>query len=124
MSSCQEPTSEEPITRHLNVALPAKFRRAGDRPSLLPNKIFLGLCGAMWVGISRSSQNRVPLGNDRFVKLVISITRDFIDLGYIIVIHWGPKKEDAMITLSLIAVVGTFFLLVACALSSPPPIPR
>jgi hypothetical protein len=65
-----------------------------------------------------------PTGNDGFVKLVISITRRFIDLSYIIVIHWGSKKEDAMITLSLIAVVGTFFLLAACALSGPPAILR
>jgi hypothetical protein len=44
--------------------------------------------------------------------------------GHIGVIHWGPKKEDAMITLSLIAAVGTFFLLAACALPGPPAISR
>jgi hypothetical protein len=81
------------------------------------------LVGAISVEADHIRQSD-PTGNDGFVKLVISITRRFVDLSYIVVIHWGPKKEDAMITLSLIAVVGSFFLLAACALSGPPAILR
>ena len=84
----------------------------------------------MWIA-TRSSyavSGRLHLARvlhaERFVELVISITRDFVDLGHIVVIHWRPKKEGTMVTLSLIAVVGTFFLLAACALSGPAAISR
>jgi hypothetical protein len=36
----------------------------------------------------------------------------------------GIEEEDAMVTLSLIATVGTFLLLVAYVLSWPPTMPR